>query len=386
MKSRLPSLGIAFLILADLLLAGGTPASSPAPRPAGAVAPTGSMHVPRAVHTATLLPDGRVLVAGGMQKNGVFEASAELYDPASGRFETLPNLASRRVGQSATLLSNGEVLIAGGSAGRRFEGGRRIGEVVATAELFDPVTRRFRSAGSMSAPRAHHAAVRLADGRVLLAGGYDDGSNALGSAEIYDTASGVFRPTGSLRAARVPDVAVLLKDGRVLIPGGSGASGGVLASAEVYDPKSGHFAPAGDMIAARYKHGGVLLASGRVLVVGGSDARDWRGQKTEAEIYDPAANLFAQAASMALRRFKLGSAIAALQDGRVLVAGGAAAPELYDPAKGEFLAVSGGYGQPRYYATATLLADGRVLITGGYGTGTASEGPLSTTDAWLFTP
>jgi hypothetical protein len=70
----------------------------------------------------------------------------------------------------------------------------------------------------------------------------------------------------------------------------------------------------------------------------------------------------------------------------VLVAGGAAAPELYDPAKGGFLAVSGGYGQPRYYATATLLADGRVLITGGYGTGTASEGPLSTTDAWLFTP
>jgi hypothetical protein len=386
MKSPLPALGIVLLILADLLLAGGTPATSPAPRPAGALAPTGSMHVPRAVHTATILPDGRVLVAGGMQKNGVFEDSAELYDPASGRFETLPKLASRRVGQSATLLSNGKVLIAGGSAGRRFEGGRWIGEVVATAELFDPVTRSFRSAGSMSTPRAHHAAVRLADGRVLLAGGYHDRSDALGSAEIYDPASGAFGPTGSLRAARVPEVAVLLKDGRVLIPGGSDASGGVLASVEVYDPKSGRFAPAGDMIAARRKHGGVLLASGRVLVVGGSDARDWTGQKSEAEIYDPAANLFAPAASMALRRFKLGSAVAVLLDGRVLVAGGAAAPELYDPAKGEFRAVSGGYGQPRYYATATLLLDGRVLITGGYGTGTAAEGPLSTTDAWLFTP
>lgn len=386
MKSRLPALGIALLILTDLLLAGGTPASSPAPRPAGALAPTGSMHVPRAVHTATHLPDGRVLVAGGMQKNGVFEASAELYDPASGRFETLPTLASRRVGHSATLLSNGKVLIAGGSAGRRFEGGRWIGEVVASAELYDPVARSFRSAGSMTMPRAHQAAVRLADGRVLLAGGYNGGSDALGSAEIYDPASGVFRPTGPLRTARVPEVAVLLKDGRVLIPGGSDASGGVLASAEVYDPQSGRFAPAGGMIAGRRKHGGVLLASGRVLVVGGSDARDWTGQKSEAEIYDPAANLFAPAASMALRRFKLGSAVAVLSDGRVLVAGGAASPELYDPGKGEFLAVAGGYGQPRYYATATLLSDGRVLITGGYGTGTASEGPLSTTDARLFTP
>jgi hypothetical protein len=385
MKLRLPAIGIAALIVTDLVLASG--ASNPrAAATGGAVAPTGSMHVPRAVHTATLLPGGRVLIAGGMQKNGVFENSAELYDPASGRFETLPKLASRRVGQSATLLANGKVLIAGGSAGRRFEGGRWIGEVVVTTELFDPITRSFRSTGSMNTPRAHQAAVRLADGRVLLAGGYNDGSDALGSAEIYDPASGVFRPTGPLRTARIPEVAVLLKDGRVLIPGGSDASGGVLASAEIFDPRSGRFAPAGDMIAARRKHGGVLLRSGRVLVVGGSDAHDWSGQKTEAEIYDPAANLFAPAASMALRRFKLGSAVAVLLDGRVLVAGGAAAPELYDPAKGEFLPVSGGYGQPRYYAAATLLADGRVLITGGYGTGTASEGPLSTTDAWLFTP
>jgi hypothetical protein len=386
MTSRLPALGIALLILTDLVLAGGTRASSPALRPAGAVAPTGSMHVPRAVHTATLLPDGRVLVAGGMQKNGVFEDSAELYEPASGRFETLPKLASRRVGQSATLLLDGKVLIAGGSARRRFEGGRWTGEVVASAELFDPTTRSFHSTGSMTTPRAHHAAVRLADGRVLLAGGYREGSDALDSAEIYDPASGVFRSTGPLRTARVPEVAVLLKDGRVLIPGGSDASGGVLASAEVYDPLSGRFASAGAMIAARRKHGGVLLRSGRVLVVGGSDSRDWSGQKTETEIYDPAANLFSPAASMALRRFKLGSAVAILSDGRVLVAGGAAAPELYDPARGEFVPVSGGYGQPRYYATATLLKDGRVLITGGYGTGTASEGPLSTADAWLFTP
>ncbi|MGH9399873.1 MAG: kelch-like protein, partial [Thermoanaerobaculia bacterium] len=117
-----------------------------------------------------------------------------------------------------------------------------------------------------------------------------------------------------------------------------------------------------------------------------SDARDWSGQKTETEIYDPAANVFAPAASMALRRFKLASAVAILPDGRVLVAGGASAPELYDPAKGEFLPVSGGYATPRYYATATILADGRVLITGGYGTGTAAEGPVSTADAWIFTP
>ena len=385
MPLRLPALGIAALIVTDLVLASG--ASRPcAAASAGTLAPTGSMHVPRAVHTATLLPDGRVLVAGGMQKNGVFEDTAELYDPASGRFESLPRLSSPRVGHSATLLSNGRVLIAGGSSGRHFEGGRWMGEVAATAELFDPATRTFRSAGSMTTPRAHQAAVRLADGQVLLAGGYNGVVDALGSAEIYDPASGVFRPTGTLRTGRVPELAVLLKDGRVLIPGGSDASGSVLASAEVFDPKSGRFAAAGDMISARRKHGGALLASGRVLVVGGSDARDWTGQKAEAEIYDPVANLFAPAAPMALRRFKLGSAVAVLADGRVLVAGGAAAPEVYDPSRGEFLAVSGSYGKPRYFAAATLLLDGRVLITGGYGTGTASEGPLSTTDAWLFTP
>ncbi len=386
MTPRLPAFGIAALIVTDLVLAAGASHPCSAASRAGALSPTGSMHVPRAVHTATLLPDGRVLIAGGMQKNGVFEDTAELYDPTTGRFESLPRLSSPRVGHSATLLSNGRVLIAGGSSGRHFEGGRWMGEVAATAELYDPATRTFRPTGSMTTPRAHQAALRLVDGQVLLAGGYNGVSDALGSAEIYDTASGIFRPTGPLRTARVPEVAVLLKDGRVLIPGGSDASGGVLASAEVFDPKSGRFAPAGDMIAARRKHGGALLASGRVLVVGGSDARDWTGQKTEAEIYDPIANLFTPAASMALRRFKLGAAVALLPDGRVLVAGGAEAPEIYDPSKGDFLTVSGGYGKPRYFAAATLLLDGRVLITGGYGPGTASEGPLSTTDAWLFTP
>ncbi|MGH9399795.1 MAG: Kelch repeat-containing protein, partial [Thermoanaerobaculia bacterium] len=208
MTSRLPAFGIAALIVADLVLASGA-SKQRAASSRGTLLSTGSMHVARAVHTATLVSDGSVLVAGGMQKNGVFEDSAELYDPASGRFEILPKLSSRRVGHSATLLPNGRVLIAGGSAGRRFEGGRWIGNVVVTAELYDPATRSFRSAGSMSAPRAHQAAVRLADGRVLLAGGYDASSGALGSAEIYDPASGAFRPTGSLKTPRTPDVAVL---------------------------------------------------------------------------------------------------------------------------------------------------------------------------------
>lgn len=386
MTSRLPAFGIAALIVTDLVLASGT--SNPrVAASGGALAPTGSMHVPRAVHTATRLSDGRVLVTGGMQKNGVFEDTAELYDPASGRFETLVKLATRRVGHSATLLQNGKVLIAGGTAGRRFEGGRWIGDVAASAELYDPATRTFRATGSMATPRAHQAAALLADGRVLLAGGYAGAdSNALSSAEIYDPASGVFRAAGPLATARVADVAVLLRDGRVLVPGGTDGAGNVLATCEIYDPKTNGFTPAGPMIAARRKHGAVLMASGRVLVVGGSDARDWSGQKTEAEIFDPAGNLFAPAASMALRRFKMALAVAPLADGRVLVAGGAAAPEVYDPARGEFLSVAGGYGQPRYYATATLLSDGRVLVAGGYGPGTASEGPLSTTDAWLFTP
>src|SRR3981081_2203330 len=129
--SRFP---LAFFTLLALML---TSASSPTSTELGRVMHAASMHDRRADHTSTLLPDGRVLIVGGMVENGVFLNSAELFDPAKGTFVAIASMQSRRVGHSATLLPNGKVLIAGGLAGRVFEGGPGI---VATTEIYDPAT------------------------------------------------------------------------------------------------------------------------------------------------------------------------------------------------------------------------------------------------------
>src|SRR6478609_1156308 len=173
-------ISLALIALLTLLLAG---ASSPSSTEVGRVIRAASMHDRRADHTATLLPDGRVLIAGGMVENGIFLNSAELFDPAKGTFVATANMQSRRVGHSATLLPNGKVLIAGGLAGRIREGGPGN---VATTEIYDPATGHFTPGPSMSTPRAGHDAVLLQNGKVLVAGGAGSGEQALTSAEIYD--------------------------------------------------------------------------------------------------------------------------------------------------------------------------------------------------------
>ncbi len=382
--SRVPSILITMLILAALFF-GRETAASDRSAPGGVLKRCGSMNRPRAVHTATLLPNGRVLVAGGMQKNGVFEGTVELYDPAADAFRPGGRMMHRRVGHTATLLSHGKVLIAGGLAGRHQESGRWVGDVLAKAELYDPKTETFSSTGTMTALRANHVAVRLTDGKVLLVGG-SDGHKPLSSAETYDPASGTFRPTGSLSTARVPHGAALLPDGRVLVGGGSGPDRAVLSSVEIYDPALGSFSAAGDLTTGRHKHAVIALPDGRVLVAGGSDERDWQGQKTSAEICDPAAKKCASIPPMRHARFKHGAAAVLLPEGRVLFAGGAAESEIYDPRQVKFLPVSGGFGEARYFSTATVLPDGRVLVAGGYGRGTAAEGPMSTASAWIYDP
>jgi hypothetical protein len=380
----IPRLLISLLILAALFFGRETAASSD-PAKGGGLRPCRPMSAARAVHTATLLAGGKVLIAGGMERNGVFLDGTELFDPATGAFSPAGRMTHRRTGHTATLLEDGKVLIAGGLEGRRRTAGRWIGDVAVMAELYDPVPGRFAPAGRMATVRTSHAAVRLADGRVLLAGG-SDGENSLASAEIYDPVKRTFRPAGAMRTARVPGGAVLLRDGRVLFAGGSGNGGQVLASAEIYDPPSNAFQPAGELATARHKHAAALLPDGRVLIAGGSDERDWRGQLQSAEIYDPASRRFRQAGRMASPRFKHGAAVVPLSDGRILFAGGASSPEIYEPEGGAFRSLRGNLGEPRYFATATRLANGRVLIAGGYGTGRAGSGPLSTAEAWLFRP
>ena len=177
-------------------------------------------------HTATLLPNGKVLVAGGLGDGDVALASAELYDPASGTWAATGSLPTPLQAHTATLLPNGKVLVAGGSNDGL--------TVTASAELYDPTSGTWTATSSLAVPRADHTATLLPDGRVLVPGGTTDGVSGLASAELYNPASGTWTPTGSLATARAGHTATWLPNGKVLVAAG-GNGGGELASAELYD-------------------------------------------------------------------------------------------------------------------------------------------------------
>lgn len=348
---------------------GDTPKAHPA---AGKVTPAAPMQTARSGHTATLLPNGEVLITGGMNGNSTYLDQTELYSPAQVTFKPAPRLSTRRVSHSATLLPDGKVLIAGGYNG----------DYLASAELYDPATGRFTTTGSLTMPRSNHVAVRLNNGQVLLAGGVGTGWSFLASAELYDPATGTFRPTGSLTTPRESHTATLLKNGQVLITGGHKDRREALtvySSAELYDPATGTFAATGEMSIVRHKHAAALLPDGTVLIVGGSDKRDHRGQYSSAELYEPAQGKFRAIGPMTTTRYKLIDAVVALKNGQVLIAGGAAHLELYDPATNTFKTVPGGLDTARSFSVATVLPDGRVLITGGY-----DQKIAASTGAWLY--
>lgn len=342
------------------------------PSNAGVVHTIGSMIVPRAAHTATSLPDGRVLVAGGFAGDGNTLASAELFDPSTGKFAPANNMKSARTGHTATMLSNGRVLIAGGYNGN----------YLASTELYDPAAHTFRPAGRMVTARSGHVATLLQNGKVLLAGGVGVGWTFLADAELYDPATNTFTATGNMLAARESHTATLLTNGKILIAGGHRGrrpSVTIYSSAEIYDPATGRFSVTGDMTRIRHKHEAVLLTDGRVLIVGGADERDGHPAYASAEIYNPARGAFTATVNMNSPRYKLQGTAVVLNDGKVLVAGGAERAEVFDPSKNTFSYAEGDMGTPRLYATATRLRDGQVLITGGYhGNNNVSS------NAWIY--
>jgi hypothetical protein len=344
------------------------------PSPATLV-PAAAMAVPRAAHTATTLPDGRVLVVGGFVEKGSAKG-AEMFEPGAGRFAPLPPMLTTRHSHTATLLPDGKVLIAGGLA----EGGA----VLAAAEVYDPARNAFTATAPLLAPRAGHVAVPLADGKVLLAGGLGPGWTFLASAELYDPATGRFSPTGAMGAGRESHVGVRLTDGRVLIVGGHNGRRRaltLLASAEAYDPARGVFAPAGAMRIPRHKHDAVLLPDGRLLINGGSDARDDRGVFSSTELFDPRTGAFSDGPPLKLGRYKHAGTSLVLPDGRVLIAGGAPQAEIFDPRTRAFTLVAGEARMAGQFSAAAVLKGGGALITGGYGNG---GGPRAL--AWVVRP
>ncbi len=331
-------------------------------RPAGWSA-TGTMTEARTWHSATLLPDGTVLVAGGGETDP--STSAELYDPRTGSWTATGSMGLARTDHTATLLPDGMVLVAGGGDGTG-QGGTR-----ASAELYDPSTGSWTATGSMGEARGNHTATLLSDGRVLVVGGF-----ALASAELYDPRARTWAQTGAMHQDRGYHTATLLPDGKVLVVGGfSGVDNPqATASAELFDPDTGIWTSTADMGLARAGHTATLLPDGRVLVVGGSSGGGSFQQTASAELYDPRTASWVATGSMSVIRVYAAATL--LPDGMVLVAGGYSrtdgrAPvspvlpaELYDPSSGSWRATQR-MTEARTFPTATLLETGSVLVAGG---------------------
>jgi N-acetylneuraminic acid mutarotase len=320
---------------------------------------TGALAQGRDNHTATLLQNGKVLVAGGYNGNPL--ASAQLYDPATGIWTATGNLVTARYNHTATLLQNGKVLVAGGQIN---------GGPLATAELYDPASGTWTATGSLTNARFGHTATLLANGRVLVAGG------AGMSAELYDPASeGWFATKNNLAATRSFHTATLLTNGKVMVTGGQ--NGGALQSAELYNPASGTWAATASMTNARYNHTATLLADGKVMVTGGQNG----GALLSTEVYDPVSASWSSARTSNLIAARYTHTATLLPNGQVLVTGGfnstsgyLTSAELYDPATGTWTASTGNLAGARANHTATLLPNGSVLVAAGFNganTGTA---------------
>jgi WD40 repeat protein len=339
--------------------------------------PTGNMQQPRGYQTATLLTNGKVLMAGGATRADPLCAggitSAELYDSSSGSFTKTGSLSAQRYAHTATLLQNGDALLAGGfGSGYDCED---LGEPSqSSAEIYNPSTGTFQTAGNMTMGRAGHTATLLANCEVLFVGGGDQGGATLpfygtasATAELYDPSANAFTSTGRMAAARFGHTATLLKSGKVLIAGGTDSySDSPLSTTEIYDPATGHFVPSGSMTTPRMGHTATLLADGRVLITGGFITGLINGQfgvSSTAELYDPATDSFSTTGQMGVMREEHTATL--LPNGLVLVAGGGnPTAEVYDPSTGLFVPTSS-METERTGHSATLLPNGKVLVAGG---------------------
>jgi len=308
-----------------------------------------------------------------MQANGVVLASAEVYDPIRSLFAPVASMASKRDGAMSALLPDGRVLIAGG-----WDGNANL----ATAEVFDPAINRFTPIGSMQKPRDHAEAVTLKDGRVLICGGDRvTDSEPMADAEIYDPKSGHFIPTGSMKAARSYFKAVLLSNGKVLVAGGFSSGENILQSAEIYDPAIGQFHLVGLMAHVRYKLSAVALADGHALIIGGSDEYPAGKRQDTTELFDPTSERFSAGPTMNQKRYKIHSSVALQPNGNVLVAGGNQRAEVYDGSAKLFRPIESPALDGFLFSTATVLKNGKVLIVGGYGA-RPTDGAVKS--AWLY--
>jgi hypothetical protein len=363
-----------------LLIVGVSGGATVFAQPSGTFTRTGDMTAARSFHTATLLPDGRVVVAGGSTDSRSSLTSAELYDPRSGTFRPTGDMTTGRRGHTSTLLPDGRILLAGGYSGP--------GTPAASAELFDPSSGTFKATGAMETARVGHTAIVLSNGKVLVVGGYGtSGYPNVAAAELYDPLTGTFTAAGPYVGRGGCDFcapATLLADGRVLFPG--------QYPAQLFDASSNSFSADGMPISDHST--ATLLMNGKVLFAGGETF----ARSSRAELYEPATGTFISTGDMAWRRVWHGLTL--LPNGMALATGGetesctgnscwfagsTVSAELYDPSAGKFVRTAD-MAQARGVHTATLLKDGRVLIAGGVSYGGIGIFHGSLASAELYTP
>ena len=351
----------------------------------------GLMDNGRELLTATTLTDGRVLFVGGLYYwlitqfgcNDLAFSEADLYDPTSNTWARTADLPYTTYLHTATLLTDGRVLVAGGSTAA-------VNGYENAAYAYNPTTGTWAPTGNtLATARKHHAAVRLPDGRVLVAGG-DNGTFPLTSTELYDPATNLWSPGPSMSFGRLGLTLTLLQSGKAL------AAAGTTATAELFDPATNTWSLAGTSGTARSDHQALLLQNGNVAILGGSDSAG--NSLSSIAMYLPATNAWTSRPSMNVARSRFTAAL--LASGKVLVAGGSSptAPnfgilsssEICDPAANAACSLTTSLQQGRYghAGPQAPLSSGKVLVAGGFGltgTGGCTNGVGTLDSSEVFT-
>lgn len=370
------------LVLSGLLITGllGNSAVKVFAAP-GSFALTGSLNTARYDHTASLLPSGEVLVTGGLGVNGIYAplASSELYNPATGKWTVTGSMSVGRVFFTATLLPNGEVLVAGGSG--------YTASCFATAELYNPSTGQWTPTGNMTQARCYHSATLLPTGEVLVAGGVDSLYNTpdtSSASELYNPSTGTWQTAGSLNTSRANQVA-LLENGQVLVAGGYNTSNGAttgLASAELYDPSKGSWKLTASMrIALPTPTPPALLPNSDVLIA------------DDVQFFNPATATWISTGPLPTIAGPPTQA-SLLITGNALASGTRCTYSgcghkatwycyLYTTSTNSW-SRTGNMNQPRLGHSSTLLPSGNVLVAGGYSGNLGN--PIVLSSAELYTP
>lgn len=329
---------------------------------AGTFTSVGPSRAQRYRHNSTLMPDGRVLIVGGTTITTWSPlASSEWFNPATNAFTDGPTFATPRMNQGHALLADGRLLVIGGS-----QADAAGGLAYASAELYDPASGAVAAAGTMATPRGLHSTTLLADGRVLVAGGYHQ--TVLASAEIWNPRTQTFSSAGTMGTPRIYHTATLLADGRVMVVGGR-TNGPDTASVELYDPASNSWSSLGNMSGTRSSHAALLLPDGRVLVAGG-----YTGSGNTNSLLAIAASGTMTAVGT-LQNAQSGGSFALLHNGKAMLAGGGntvyTPPELID-LNTFATTTTAPLSEPRSYVQGHALRNGKVFWGIGIGASTTA--------------